>query len=80
MLWWLYHSGPDGVVRAAGGRRPRIRSPPQHARAVIAVIGEPETGDNRWYVRLTPGADAIYDTYLDELRKEGLVDVDDAIR
>ena len=49
-------------------------------RTAILLIGGRKTGDDRWYERLTPRADAIYDAYLDELRKEGLVDEDDAIR
>ena len=62
------------------GRPYRILYAFDPRRTAILLIGGGKTGDDRWYERLTPRADAIYDAYLDELRREGLVDVDDAIR
>ena len=62
------------------GRPYRILYAFDPRRTAILLIGGRKTGDDRWYERLTPRADAIYDAYLDELRKEGLVDDDDAIR
>lgn len=62
------------------GRPYRILYAFDPRRTAILLIGGGKTGDDRWYERLTPRADTIYDAYLDELRKEGLVDVDDAIR
>ena len=32
-----------------------------------------KTGDNRFYERAIPIADALYDAYIDEIRKEGLI-------
>lgn len=33
-----------------------------------------KTGDGRWYERMVPRADRIYDEYLAVLREEGLLD------
>jgi hypothetical protein len=37
------------------------------------LIGGDNTGDDRFYERMIPIADALYDTYIDEIRKEGLI-------
>src|SRR5205085_12075905 len=42
-------------------------------RTAILLIGGDKTGDARFYERMIPIADALYDDYLDELRKEGLI-------
>jgi len=42
-------------------------------RTAILLIGGDKTGDSRFYDRMIPLADALYDQYLKELRKEGLV-------
>lgn len=42
-------------------------------RAAILLIGGDKTGDERFYDRMIPVADDLYDVYLAELRKEGLV-------
>ncbi|HVH82313.1 MAG TPA: type II toxin-antitoxin system RelE/ParE family toxin [Stellaceae bacterium] len=42
-------------------------------RTAILLIGGDKTGDDRFYERHVPLADALSDTYLEELRKEGLV-------
>ena len=34
-------------------------------------IGGDKTGDKRFYERMIPIADKLYDVYLEELRKEG---------
>jgi hypothetical protein len=36
-------------------------------------IGGDKTGDNRFYERMVPIADALYDVYIDEIGKEGLI-------
>jgi hypothetical protein len=41
-------------------------------RTAILLIGGDKTGDNRFYDRMVPKADLLFDTYLDELREEGL--------
>ena len=42
-------------------------------RSAILLIGGDKTGDNRFYEKMIPLADRLYDKYLDELRKEGLI-------
>jgi hypothetical protein len=42
-------------------------------RAAILLIGGDKTGDNRFYERLIPIADRLFDEYLDELKREGLI-------
>ena len=43
-------------------------------RTAILLIGGKKVGDARWYARFVPIADGLYDEYLEELRKEGLID------
>jgi hypothetical protein len=42
-------------------------------RSAILLIGGDKTGDKRFYERMIPVADKLYDVYLAELRKEGLI-------
>jgi hypothetical protein len=42
-------------------------------RTAILLIGGDKTGDARFYERVLPVADDLYDRYLAELRKEGLI-------
>jgi hypothetical protein len=42
-------------------------------RSAILLLGGDKTGDDRWYERNVPIADRLYDGYLEELRKEGLI-------
>jgi len=42
-------------------------------RAAILLIGGCKAGDNRFYDRMIPIADDLYDVHLRELRKEGLI-------
>jgi hypothetical protein len=42
-------------------------------RSAILLIGGDKTGDDRFYERMIPIADALYDTYIEEIRKEGLI-------
>jgi hypothetical protein len=48
----------------------RFRSP---RRSAILLIGGDKTGDDRFYERMVPIADQLYDVYLAEIRKEGLI-------
>ncbi len=43
-------------------------------RSAILLIGGNKTGDARWYDRMIPVADDLYDEHLATLRKEGLFD------
>ena len=42
-------------------------------RTAILLIGGDKTGDDRFYDRMIPLAEALYETYLQEIRKEGLI-------
>ncbi len=42
-------------------------------RMAVLLIGGDKTGNNRWYDEYVPRADKLYDTYLEEIRKEGLI-------
>lgn len=42
-------------------------------RTAILLIGGDKAGDDRFYERMIPRADRLYDQYLIELRKEGLI-------
>jgi hypothetical protein len=42
-------------------------------RSAIVLIGGDKTGDGRFYERLIPIADKLYDAYLRELKQEGLL-------
>ncbi|HEY6393505.1 MAG TPA: type II toxin-antitoxin system RelE/ParE family toxin [Bryobacteraceae bacterium] len=40
-------------------------------RAAMLLIGADKTGNNRWYEKYVPVADAIYDRHLRELERGG---------
>lgn len=42
-------------------------------RDAILLIGGDKTGDKRFYQRMIPIADRLYDTYLEEIKREGLI-------
>ena len=42
-------------------------------RCAILLIGGDKTGDDRFYERMIPLADALYDEHLAALREEGLI-------
>ena len=42
-------------------------------RTAILLIGGDKTGDDRFYDRMLPIADNLYDEYLEEIKKEGLI-------
>jgi len=56
----------DGTLRALFMFDPR--------RQVILLLGGDKSGQwNDWYRWAVPAADGLYDVYLDELRREGLI-------
>jgi hypothetical protein len=57
----------------SGGRPIRIFYAFDPRRSAILLIGGDKTGDGRFYERMIPIADKLYDVHLDELRKEGLI-------
>lgn len=42
-------------------------------RTAILLIGGDKTGDDRFYATMVPIADRLYDDYVAELKKEGLI-------
>jgi len=42
-------------------------------RAAILLIAGDKTGDDRFYERMTPIADQLYDEHLEHLKREGLI-------
>ena len=42
-------------------------------RTAILLIGGGKVGDDRFYERMVPLADRLYDAYLVEIRREGLI-------
>ncbi|HKT15704.1 MAG TPA: type II toxin-antitoxin system RelE/ParE family toxin [Allosphingosinicella sp.] len=42
-------------------------------RSAILLIGGDKTGDDRFYERMIPIADELYEVHLNELRQEGLL-------
>jgi hypothetical protein len=42
-------------------------------RTAILLLGGEKTGDDSFYERAIPIADALYDTDINEIRKEGLI-------
>jgi hypothetical protein len=57
----------------SGGRPIRIFYAFDPRRAAILLIGGDKTGDDRFYDRLIPVADTLYDDHLAALRKEGFL-------
>jgi hypothetical protein len=57
----------------SGGRPLRIFYAFDPRRSAILLIGGDKTGDDRFYQRMIPIADALYDVYIAEIRKEGLI-------
>jgi hypothetical protein len=56
-----------------GGRPFRIFFAFDPRRHAILLIGGCKAGDQRFYDRMIPLADGLYETYLKDLRKEGLI-------
>jgi hypothetical protein len=56
-----------------GGRPLRVFYAFDPRRSAILLIGGDKTGDNRFYERMVPVADDLYDTYIEEITKEGLI-------
>jgi hypothetical protein len=42
-------------------------------RAAILLLGGDKTGNDRWYQEHVPVADKLYDEYLRQLEREGLI-------
>lgn len=57
----------------SGGRPLRIFYAFDPRRTAILLTGGDKTGDDRFYETYIPIADGLYDLYLEELKKEGLL-------
>ena len=57
----------------SGGHPLRIFYAFDPRRAAILLVGGNKAGDNRFYERMIPRADRLYDDHLDEIRREGLL-------
>lgn len=61
-------------LRASQGGALRVLIAFDPRRQVILLLGGDKTGAwNAWYAWAVPTADDLYDTYLNELHKEGLI-------
>lgn len=58
----------------SGGHPIRVFYAFDPRRSAILLIGGDKTGDGRFYQRMIPLADRLYDEHLDELRKEGSIE------
>ena len=67
------HSNMKELRTQCGGSPLRTFFAFDPRRQAILLVGGDKTGDNRFYERMVPIADRIYDNYLDELRQEGLI-------
>lgn len=67
------HSHMRELRVQSGGKPLRIFYGFDPRRAAILLIGGDKTGDRRFYKRMVPTADRLYDEYIEELRKEGLI-------
>jgi len=56
-----------------GGKPYRIFYAFDPRRTAILLIGGNKAGDDRFYRRLVPAADRLYDEHLEQLAKEGLL-------
>ncbi len=77
---WLLFPYSSGISGSKHMRELRVRSGGHPIRAfyafdprrtAILLIGGDKTGDDRFYERMIPIADAHYDIYIDEIRKKG---------
>ena len=57
----------------SGGRPLRVFYAFDPRRSAILLIGGDKTGDDRFYERMVPIADQLYDVYIAEIRREGLI-------
>jgi hypothetical protein len=57
----------------SGGRPLRVFYAFDPRRTAILLIGGDKTGNDRFYEVYIPVADRLYDTYLEELRREGFI-------
>jgi hypothetical protein len=67
------HSNMKELRTQHGGRPIRTFFAFDRRRCGILLIGGDKTGDDRFYERMVPLADDLYDSHLATLQKEGLI-------
>lgn len=65
------HSHMRELRVQCGGRPIRIFYAFDPRRVAILLIGDDKSGGDRFYERLLPVADSLYDEHLEELRRDG---------
>ena len=76
-----YSSGVEGSRHAhmrelrvqSGGKPLRVFYAFDPRRTAILLVGGDKTGDKRFYRKMIPVADRLYDEHIEELRKERLI-------
>jgi len=67
------HSNMKELRTQSGGKPLRTFFAFDPRRTAILLIGGDKTGEKRFYERMVPIADQLFDDYLEEIRKEGLI-------
>jgi hypothetical protein len=67
------HSNMKELRTQSGGKPLRTFFAFDPRRSAILLIGGDKSGDDRFYDRMVPIADNLYDEYLKEIKKEGLI-------
>ncbi len=67
------HSNMKELRTQSGGNPLRTFFALDPRRSAILLIGGDKTGDKRFYDRMIPIADDLYDEHLRELKEEGLI-------
>jgi hypothetical protein len=67
------HSNLKELRTQSGGKPLRTFFAFDPRRTAILLIGGDKTGDKRFYDRMIPIADDLYDAYLREIQKEGFI-------
>jgi hypothetical protein len=67
------HANMKELRSQAGGKPLRTFFAFDPRRSAILLIGGDKTGDRRFYQRMIPVADTLFEVYLKELRNEGLI-------
>jgi hypothetical protein len=67
------HSNMKELRTQSGGRPLRTFFAFDPRRTAILLIGGDKTGDDRFYERMVPKADVLYDDYLEEINREGVI-------
>lgn len=70
--WWETLSDHEQELRTQSRGNPlRTFFAFDPRRTAILLIGGDKTGDGRFYERMIPIADALYDDHLEDLKREG---------